>query len=481
MQMPGSAPQPRVERELPPSSLPPPRTLPLQTLPGTVPTDCALPTAPPELMRPAVTVVPGNHGTFGSPPVRISRDYPPITDLISHDRDHDQDQDHDRRRRRLFAEPGTAATDRLQFQAEYLLWWVRSAQFPPLATTTVAPGAVPSQAAGNGFLGDPATRLLLGDGPLGGTLRQGFRLRAGLWFDDCGTCGLDASYFFLGRKSESFLLSSNAAGLPVITRPFFAPNVNPATGAVIGETGEIVAFPNFAAGTLSVQTSSLLWGADVNLRHACCRTCDSELWWFAGYRFLHLSEGVQITEFITALPGNPTDPAGTRVVVQDDFQTRNQFHGGQLGVAGERNWGRFSLDVRASVALGDTHQTLDINGGQLRLRPGETTPMVFRGGLLATGPNLGHFTSDRFSVVPEATMNLGFWVTPALKLYAGYNFLFWSNVIRPGDQIDRVVDVTFVPNPPPGIVPSGQNRPQVLFRQSDLWVQGVQFGVEWRW
>src|SRR5439155_11013730 len=156
------------------------------------------------------------------------------------------------------------------------------------------------------------------------------------------------------------------------------------------------------------------------------------------------------------------------------------FHGGQLGLAGERNWGRVSLDVRASVALGDTHQTLDIDGGQLRARPG-ATPMVFRGGLLATGPNLGHFTSDRFSVVPEATVNLGFWVTPAVRLYAGYNFLYWSNVIRPGDQIDRVVDVTFVPNPPLGVVPSGQNHPQPLFRQSDLWVHGIQVGCEWRW
>src|SRR5439155_26796000 len=161
-------------------------------------------------------------------------------------------------------------------------------QFPALATTTVAPGAVPSLTAGNGFLGDPATRVLLGDGPLGGTFRQGLRVRAGLWFDDCGTCGIDASYFFLGRKSESFTLNPSPGGLPVITRPFFAPNVNPATGAVIGETGEIVAFPNFAAGTLAVQTSSLLWGADVNLRHAFCRTCDSQVWGFAGYRFLSL-------------------------------------------------------------------------------------------------------------------------------------------------------------------------------------------------
>jgi hypothetical protein len=66
-------------------------------------------------------------------------------------------------------------------------------------------------------------------------------------------------------------------------------------------------------------------------------------------------------------------------------------------------------------------------------------------------------------------------------VYAGYNFLYWNNVIRPGDQIDRTVDVTFVPNPPAGVPASGQNRPQPLFRQSDLWVNGIQFGAELRW
>jgi len=83
-------------------------------------------------------------------------------------------------------------------------------------------------------------------------------------------------------------------------------------------------------------------------------------------------------------------------------------------------------------------------------------------------------------VAPEATINLGYWVLPRLKLYAGYNFIFWSNVIRPGDQIDHVVDLTFVPNSPP-VAASGQLHPQPLFRQSNLWVTGVQFGVEWRW
>jgi hypothetical protein len=76
---------------------------------------------------------------------------------------------------------------------------------------------------------------------------------------------------------------------------------------------------------------------------------------------------------------------------------------------------------------------------------------------------------------------VGVWVTPSLKLYAGYNVIYWSNVIRPGNQIDRVIDVRFVPNPPPGFVSSGLNRPQPLFSQSDVWIRGVQFGLEMRW
>jgi hypothetical protein len=84
-------------------------------------------------------------------------------------------------------------------------------------------------------------------------------------------------------------------------------------------------------------------------------------------------------------------------------------------------------------------------------------------------------------VVPEATVNIGFAPRPGLRLYVGYNFLYWSNVIRPGDTIDRTADVTFVPNPPTGVAPSGAFRPQPQFRQSDLWAQGIQLGAELRW
>jgi hypothetical protein len=206
---------------------------------------------------------------------------------------------------------------------------------------------------------------------------------------------------------------------------------------------------------------------------------------FVGYRYLSLRESLTITEDITVIGsgGNRlaiTDPIGTHVVVQDRFATRNYFNGGQIGGLYERRYGRWSWDARGSVALGSTHQVLDIDGVQVRQQPG-VAPMMFRGGLLAAGPNLGQFTRDQFSVVPELSLNVGYWVTPSLRLYAGYNFLYWTNVIRPGDQIDHTVDLTFVPNALSGANFSGQYRPRPLFKQSDLAVNGIQVGLDWRW
>ena len=125
---------------------------------------------------------------------------------------------------------------------------------------------------------------------------------------------------------------------------------------------------------------------------------------FAGFRFLDLSEKLSVTENILVVGTSPrvqlADPVGTVINVRDSFETENRFYGGQVGATYERRSGNWSLDARASVALGVTQQELDINGTQTRLRPGQA-PANFRGGLLAAGPNLGHFTRDRSASCPR--------------------------------------------------------------------------------
>lgn len=394
--------------------------------------------------------VPIRHGTYGSPSLHLSRDYH-LLDACGKALFGEEEQ-------QILGEQ-IDETSNCFVTGEYLLWWVNNGNIPVLAST--ATGAM------FGYLGAPSTTLLLGPGSFGDSnQRNGLRLRAGTWLDDCRACGLNASFFFLASQSNSIAFNSNQ--FPTIARPFFAPNFG-------REFAELVAFPGVSTGTLLVDQKSFLWGLDVNARRG--REGKSAEW-FAGFRNVNLKETLTISEFITAGPNAP-DPAGTKIVVRDQFQVRNSFYGGQIGGFGSRRYGNISLDVRGSIALGVTHQVLTIEGTQSRTKPGQQTE-YFTGGLLAAGPNLGTFEKDRFSVVPEATLTLGYHVRPNAKIFVGYNFIGWTNVIRPGDQIDRVVDLTFVPNAP--AVPfSGQPRPQPQFKQSDLVIQGITFGLEGTW
>ncbi len=61
----------------------------------------------------------------------------------------------------------------------------------------------------------------------------------------------------------------------------------------------------------------------------------------------------------------------------------------------------------------------------------------------------------------------------------GYDFLYWSSVARPGDQIDRTVNSTQIaPRTGPF---TGPARPAFEFKNTDYWAHGVNFGVEFRY
>ena len=97
--------------------------------------------------------------------------------------------------------------------------------------------------------------------------------------------------------------------------------------------------------------------------------------------------------------------------------------------------------------------------------------------------NIGSFSQDRFSVVPQVGIRVGYNITPNLRVYVGYDFLYWSSVLRPGDQIDRGLNELAIPNfgSQPGTPAGDPRRPMVPFRDSDFWAQGVNFGLEFRY
>ncbi|MET0723229.1 MAG: BBP7 family outer membrane beta-barrel protein [Tardiphaga sp.] len=100
--------------------------------------------------------------------------------------------------------------------------------------------------------------------------------------------------------------------------------------------------------------------------------------------------------------------------------------------------------------------------------------MVTAGSLLAQTTNIGNFSRDRFSAVPEVSAKLGYQVTPNIRAFVGYDFMYWTVIIRPGDAIDT----TFNPTLFPPVLFAGAARPAPRFDTSDYWVHGANIGVK---
>jgi hypothetical protein len=348
--------------------------------------------------------------------------------------------------------------------ADYLLWWTKKDQTPPLVSTS-------TDGTGFGFLGQPNTVVLFG-GDLGRDPRSGFRGNAGIWLDNCCGTAVEVGGFFLGSRSTNFEADSGPNG--VLSRPFF--NVN--TGS---EFAQLVAFPGISTGRVTVSAPSNLWGLDTNLRCNLCCGCCYRFDLLGGFRFLDLNESITITEQIQGGAGAPAPFTNAQTTVFDRFATRNNFYGGQIGFDGEWKRGRWSVDVQGKLALGATDERIDINGMET-ITDATGTTRTFNGGLLALSSNIGSFHKTQFSVVPELGVTLGYQLTETVRVYAGYNILYWTRVARPGDQIDRNIDVTKIPNfTVAGVTPTGQNVPAVPFKQTDYWAQGLVLGFEIRY
>lgn len=376
---------------------------------------------------------------------------------------------------------GQPASSAWYGSAEYLLWWTRSMSVPVLLTT----GPTTS----SGILGVPGVTPLFGGDTLDPSVRSGARFNIGRWFA-CSNWGVDASLFFLGDEGTSFNVNSQT--VPLIARPFFAPNttVIPVPGlAIPGPLSEVVAAPGISVGGASVRTDTMLWGADINARRRGPAGCGWRLDWLGGYRFLHLTEDLQITETFSGL-ANPFFPAiaGINGSITDRFRTSNQFHGAQIGAIFERERGRWVFDVRTKVAFGVSIQSADIEGSLTQFGPNFIAPAV-PGGLLALNSNIGHYSQTMFAVVPEVNLNIGYNVTERCRVFVGYSFLYWSNVLRPGDQIDTTLDLTRIPIftdprlfPATAVVrPSNIPRPAPTLKDTDYWAQGLNFGVRLTW
>lgn len=356
--------------------------------------------------------------------------------------------------------PGQQPRFRASF--EYLMWKMRNDDAPPLVTSGTDTSG--------GILNRDGTTTLFG-----GALDQGYfsggRLTLGLWFDCHENLGLEGSFFMLGQQRLTYVAGTQ--GLPIVARPIIAAD----TGQ---EAAIIIAAPGESEGNVMVSSSARMLGADLNLRKrwwsGSILDCPLQIDALGGFRYIRLDENLTITDDVFCT-GGTNCPAGTHIARQDDFKTLNNFFGGQLGLDAELRKGPWVLNLRGKVAAGVTQQSALVNGATAFVLPDGST-VVRSGGVLALPSNMGTYNRSMFSVVPEVGVTLSYHLTESCRVFVGYNALVWTNVVRPGRQIDRVVD--------PGQFPStaapggGGVRPMFNLTPSTFWTHGMTAGLEWR-
>jgi hypothetical protein len=346
-------------------------------------------------------------------------------------------------------------------ELDALVWWVQGDRPPPLLTASPA-GTALSQA---GVLGAPGTITLAGGREFNDDVRSGFRLNVGYWFNPLQTVGIQVGAFWLDNNNSSVAFSSD--GSAILARPF----VSTTTGL---QSSELIAFPGVSAGGAIVSGHSSMNGWDIAIRENACCCCNYRIDAILGYRQLRLSDQLDVDESATSLGG--ALPAGTQLVSADRFCTSTDFYGAELGFLGEYRCQGWVIEGIVKMDVGWNASRININGATLVAPPGQPTTLL-PGGFLALPSNIGLYHTGNATLIPELGLNIAYDLNEHWRLRGGYNFLFWDNVNRPGQHIDTTINPNQLP-PQSGGVPA---RPAPTHDETDLFVHGMNFGVEVRY
>lgn len=375
-------------------------------------------------------------------------------------------------------------------QMDALVWWTSAVDVPALSTVSPA-GTPPSLA---GIVG-PNSETLYGN-EIHGDEQGGFRIRAGHGFGRADGRGWTAEFLTLLSRGTDFQVSSN--GDPILARPFI--NVGAGTGFGGTPDAELTTFPGASRGLLSIQSETRLYGFGLHYwgelydagdncdachnSHSRCDDlhCESDCYACVdqcatahsptifgikvGPRFYHLDDDLQFDERFATNAGN-------QFALHDFFGTENSFLGAEVGLQSRLQKGRLSLNVGVQLAVGATRQELEIRGQNMAIVNGN----LIQGntGFYTQNSNSGSSDRTRFSVIPAFDLQLGWKLKSGWQANIGYQLMYWTNVLRAGEQVDPHLDPAFFGQPI-----QNPNQPTRLYHESDYVAHGLSFGIERR-
>jgi hypothetical protein len=209
----------------------------------------------------------------------------------------------------------------------------------------------------------------------------------------------------------------------------------------------------------------------------------AKLHFVTGYRYFQVNEGLRVEQTYIESPAVRGHLLIGRAA--DQFDTANRFSGGQLGLHADLHRGPLFVELVGKVGFGGNFEVVRVNGETHTVAagpvPGPAVHRSYQSGVYAQPGNTGRVTNMAFAVVPEGTFKIGLRCGECARLFAAYNFLYLSDAVRPGDQVDRTLNPAQVPLLT-GVPATGLNdRPRLGLNRSDFWVQGVVIGLEGRY
>jgi len=341
---------------------------------------------------------------------------------------------------------------------EGMAWWFQASPEPvPLVTNII--------------VGTPATQIYLGGQDLSVGVTAGGKIAGSYVLSD--HTALEGNFLFVPDRSTTRSISSTGQiGSVDLIVPYLDANTNQ-------ENGTQISFAPIYSGSATEKYTVGMLGAEVNAALAFSHSGTWTVEGLGGVRYWRLHETLS---FATSSPFIAPFPPGTWNTL-DQFATADNFYGLQGGLRAVYDGGKFFGTGVVKVALGAMVQSVDISGSLVTDEfSADGSLQKFLGGYFALPSNIGNYSRAAFSVMPEVDIRIGYRVTPTLSILVGYSFLYASDVVRPGNQIDRTVNTTqstaYTENPTP--TPEGPARPAFSFHDSGFWAQGASFGLAYR-
>jgi hypothetical protein len=314
-----------------------------------------------------------------------------------------------------------------QVKFDFMSLEIQPAQLPTTLTSGYSTDAVP------GALGQPNTLVLQsGTRSLGHAF--GSRVFLTYWLADPEVLCVDANYFVSEKLSPSWNYASDATGLPLIARPF----LNTATNQ---QSAVVLSSPNAANGNASDQIISRIMGGEVNLKlnvnggvYNTANLCGPSIYILGGARWMQFNERFRVLSTFS------TSPAGITDNLEDDFDVRNMFLGGQVGTQFRFRWWRITADLIGKCAFGPVRETARLRGSTTRYDAAGNFSADPTQGLYIQGSNAGEYDRTVYAALPEAYAGFGFDINEHIRFNVGWTVVGMTNVLRPYSLVNTSVN-----------------------------------------